>query len=61
MPPDDIEAELVPAETPDSHEAFPRLTADQLELPQAGGSDDPPRSVTSCTGQVSTSATCWWC
>ena len=41
MPPDDIEAELAPAETRDSHEAFPRLTADQLEVLQARGQRRP--------------------
>jgi thioredoxin reductase (NADPH) len=37
MSPDDVEAELAPAETRDSHEAFPRLTTDQLEVLQACG------------------------
>ena len=41
MPPDDIEAELAPAETQDSHEAFPRLTADQLEVLQVRGQRRP--------------------
>ena len=31
------DAELVPGETPDSHEAFPRLTADQLDVLQTCG------------------------
>ncbi|MDQ1748970.1 MAG: thioredoxin reductase, partial [Pseudonocardiales bacterium] len=37
MSSDDIEAGLAPAETRDSHEAFPRLTADQLAVLQAWG------------------------
>jgi thioredoxin reductase (NADPH) len=37
MSSDDVEAELAPAETRDSHEAFPRLTTDQLEVLQAWG------------------------
>jgi thioredoxin reductase (NADPH) len=37
MSSDDVEAELTPAETRDSHEAFPRLTTDQLEVLQAWG------------------------
>ena len=37
MSSDDIEAGLAPAETRDSHEAFPRLTADQLKVLQAWG------------------------
>src|SRR6476659_4860582 len=31
------DAELVPGETPDSHEAFPRLTADQLDVLKTWG------------------------
>jgi thioredoxin reductase (NADPH) len=37
MSSDDVEAEIAPAETRDSHEAFPRLTTDQLEVLQAWG------------------------
>jgi hypothetical protein len=37
MSSDDAEAERAPAETRDSHEAFPRLTTDQLEVLQARG------------------------
>jgi thioredoxin reductase (NADPH) len=37
MPGGDVEAGLARAETPDSHEAFPCLTADQLEVLQAWG------------------------